>query len=491
MHMKPQRLFLLLLLSLPAILRAQPDTLYGRWGGALAVGKMRLSLVFEITRDSNNAPVVYLDVPVQGLQHYRLETTFDADSLSLQVAARAFGMEYVGRYGKDTIRGVFSQNGMNFPLALSRLSDSVPSLKRPQTLRPPFPYYSQEVVFYNDKQGVRLSGTLTLPDAGYKGPVAVLVSGSGQQDRDETAFGHKPFFVWADYLTRAGIGVLRYDDRGVGGSTGDVENATSYDFSLDAEAAVRYLRKRGFSSVGMIGHSEGGMIAPLVAARDARVGFIVLLAAPGIPCDSLLLLQQQAISEAEGYSQSRIETLLQTNRRIFALLKSDMPEKALKDSVLYGLRFLSGSDFPEDELENPVQEEALQKQANTLMSPWFRYFVQYNPASVLQKVKCPVLALNGSQDVQVLAGPNTQGIRQALRQAGNRNFSAGILPGLNHLFQQCAACTVGEYAEIEETVNERALKITADWIRFHKRMKNSNGKPWYMVFQNEIIFFER
>ena len=456
--------FVLFLFLFSAVLCAQPDTLYGRWGGALAVGKMRLSLVFEITRDSNNAPVVYMDVPVQGLRHYRLETTFDADSLSLQVAAMAFGMEYVGRYEKDTIRGVFSQNGMNFPLVLSRLSDSVPSLKRPQTPRPPFPYYSEEVVFYNDKQGAKLSGTLTLPDAGYKGPVAVLVSGSGQQDRDETAFGHKPFFVWADYLTRAGIGVLRYDDRGVGGSTGDVENATSYDFSLDAEAAVRYLRRRGFSSVGIIGHSEGGMIAPLVAARDARVGFIVLLAAPGIPCDSLLLLQQQAISESEGYSQSRIETLLQTNRRIFTLLKSDMPEKALKDSVLYGLRFLSGSDFPEDELENPVQEEALQKQANTLMSPWFRYFVQYNPASVLQKVKCPVLALNGSQDVQVLAGPNTQGIRQALRQAGNRNFSVEILPGLNHLFQQCAACTVGEYAEIEETVNEEALRRVNMWL---------------------------
>ena len=456
--------FVLFLFLFSAVLCAQPDTLFGRWGGALAVGKRPLSLIFEITRDSNNTPEVYLDVPVQGLRHYRLETTFDADSLSLQVAARAFGMEYVGRYEKDTIRGVFSQNGMNFPLALSRLSDSVPSLKRPQTPRPPFPYYSEEVVFYNDKQGVRLSGTLTLPDAGYKGPVAVLVSGSGQQDRDETAFGHKPFFVWADYLTRAGIGVLRYDDRGVGGSTGDVENATSYDFSLDAEAAVRYLRKRGFSSVGMIGHSEGGMIAPLVAARDARVGFIVLLAAPGIPCDSLLLLQQQAISESEGYSQSRIETLLQTNRKIFALLKSDMPEKALKDSVLYGLRFLSGSDFPEDELENPVQEEALQKQVNTLMSPWFRYFVQYNPASVLQKVKCPVLALNGSQDVQVLAGPNTQGIRQALRQAGNRNFSVEILPGLNHLFQQCAACTVGEYAEIEETVNEEALQRVNMWL---------------------------
>lgn len=463
--MKTKRIFLLLLLSLPVILHAQPDTLCGKWGGALAVGKTHLRLVFEITRDSNDAPVVYLDVPVQGLRHYRLETAWDADSLSLRVWARAFGMEYAGRYEKDTLRGVFSQNGMNFALALGRLSDSVSEFKRPQTPQPPFPYYSEDVEFYNKQQGVKLSGTLTLPDAGYKGMVAVLVSGSGQQDRDETIFEHKPFRVWADYLTRAGIGVLRYDDRGVGGSTGAVENATSYDFSLDAEAAVRYLRKRGFSSVGIIGHSEGGMIAPMVAARDAKIGFIVLLAGPGIPCDSLLLLQQQAISESEGYPPSRIEALLQTNRKIFALLKSEMPQKALKDSVLYGLRFLSGSDFPEDELENPVQEEALQKQVNTLMSPWFRYFVQYHPASVLQKVKCPVLALNGSQDVQVLAEPNTQGIRQALRQAGNRRFSVEILPGLNHLFQQCAACTVGEYAEIEETVNEKALKITADWLR--------------------------
>lgn len=454
------------LLSFPTILHAQPDTLYGKWGGALTIGNARLSLAFSIERDSNGeTPVVYLDVPVQGLRHYRLETALDADSLLLHVKARAFGMEYTGRYEKDTIRGLFSQNGMNLSLALCRLLDSVPGLKRPQTPQPPYPYYVEEVFFYNQKQGVRLSGTLTLPDAKYKGTVAVLVSGSGQQDRDETIFEHKPFRVWADYLTRAGIGVLRYDDRGVGGSTGEVENATSYDFSLDAEAAVRYLRKRGFSSVGIIGHSEGGMIAPMVASRNPKVGFIVLLAAPGIPCDSLLLLQNRAIARSQAYPEDRIEDLLQTNRQLFALLLSDMPEKEKKDSMLYVFRRSLGSDFPEDEYDNPVQEEAVRNQVNTLLTPWFRYFVAYHPASVLQKVKCPVLAINGSQDVQVLAEPNTDGIRQALRQAKNRRFSVEILPGLNHLFQQCADCTVGEYAEIEETVNEKALKITADWLR--------------------------
>ncbi len=456
---------LLFLFFSPIQLFAQPDTLYGRWAGELAVGKRPLRLVFEIARDSNGeVPVVYMDVPVQGLRHYRMETAWDSDRFALTVSARAFGMEYAGRYENDTIRGLFSQNGMNFPLAFCRLSDSVQAPRRPQTPVPPFPYHSEEVVFYNRKQGVKLSGTLTLPDAGYRGVVAVLVSGSGQQDRDETLLGHKPFMVWADYLTRAGIGVLRYDDRGVGGSTGEVENATSYDFSLDAEAAVRYLRKRKFSSVGIIGHSEGGMIAQMVAARDAKVGFIVLLAAPGIPCDSLLLLQQRAISESEGYLEDRIEALLHTNRKIFTLLQSDIPEKELKDSVLYGLRFLSGSDFPEDELENPVQEEALQKQANTLMSPWFHYFVRYNPAPVLQKVRCPVLALNGSRDVQVLAEPNLKGIEQALQEAGHGQFSIELLPGLNHLFQKCAECTLGEYAETEETVNENAMRQVVVWM---------------------------
>lgn len=458
-------LLLFLLLFLPVILTAQSGFIYGCWGGTLQMGKMRLPIAFSIERDSNGAgPIAYLDVPKQGLRHYRLETTFNADSLLLRVTARAFGMEYSGHCGKDSIRGVFSQNGLNLPLALGRISDSVQVPKRPQTPKPPFPYHSEEVEFYNRKQNVRLSGTLTLPKAGYKGAVAVLVSGSGQQDRDETLFEHKPFLVWADCLTRAGIGVLRYDDRGVGGSTGDVANATSYDFSLDAEAAVRYLRKRGFSTVGIIGHSEGGMIAPMVAARDAKLGFIVLLAAPGIPCDSLLLLQQRAIAQAEGYPENRIESLLQTNRQLYVLLRSDMCETALRDSMLYLFRLSLGSDFPEDAFENPVQEESVQNQVNMLLTPWFRYFVSYDPASALRKVRCSVLALNGSKDVQVLAEPNMQGIRQALENAGNRNFSLEIIPGLNHLFQQCAECTLAEYAEIEETVNEQALKAVVSWF---------------------------
>lgn len=497
--MKTKHTLLLVLLLFPLfILMAQPDSIYGRWGGTLQMGKMRLPLAFSIERDSNGTgPIVYLDVPKQGLRHYRLETSFEADSLLLHVKAHAFGMEYSGRCEKDSIRGVFLQNGLNLPLTLGRTSDSMQGFRRPQTPKPPFSYHSEEVVFYNRKQDVSLSGTLTLPNAGYKGAVAVLVSGSGQQDRDETLFGHKPFLVWADCLTRAGIGVLRYDDRGVGGSTGDVANATSYDFSLDAEAAVRYLRKRGFSTVGIIGHSEGGMIAPMVAARYPKLGFIVLLAAPGIPCDSLLLLQQRAIAQAEVYPENRVAALLQTNRELYALLHSDMPEKTLKDSMLYLFRLSLGSDFPEDEFENPVQEESVRNQVNMLLTPWFRYFIGYKPASMLEKVKCPVLALNGSKDVQVLAGPNMEGIRKALEKAGNRNFSLEILPGLNHLFQQCAECTLGEYAEIEETVNEEALKTVASWVRFNRfGMKggkaHSDKKPRsYKVYKNAILFLDK
>lgn len=479
MKAKPIRilLFLFVLLFFPAILTARPDSIYGRWGGTLQMGKMRLPLAFSIERDSNGAgPIAYLDVPKQGLRHYRLETSFDADSLLLRVEARAFGMEYSGHCEKDSIRGVFSQNGLDLPLALGRLSDSVQVPKRPQTPMPPFPYYSEEVVFYNRKQGVRLSGTLTLPKAGYKGAVAVLVSGSGQQDRDETLFGHKPFLVWADYLTRAGIGVLRYDDRGVGGSTGDVANATSYDFSLDAEAAVCYLRERGFSGVGIIGHSEGGMIAPMVAARDTALDFIVLLAAPGIPCDSLLLLQQRAIAQAEVYPENRVESLLQTNRQLYALLRTDMSETALRDSMLYLFRLSLGSDFPEDEFENPVQEEAVRNQVNMLLTPWFRYFVSYDPAPALRKVRCPVLALNGSEDVQVLAEPNLNGIQNALPDAGTYRRHVACLLGLNHLFQWCTDCTLGEYGQIEETVSKSALSSVGKWLEWLYTEPKKNQK---------------
>ncbi|MCM1532297.1 MAG: lysophospholipase [Bacteroides sp.] len=336
--------------------------------------------------------------------------------------------------------------------------------QRPQEPKPPFPYYSEEVVFYNKAQDVRLSGTLTLPKKGFRGTVAVLVTGSGQQDRNEEVFGHKPFLVLSDYLTRAGIGVLRYDDRGVGGSTGEFKNATSHDFSLDAEAAVDYLHGRRFKHVGMLGHSEGGSIAIMNAARRPDLAFAVLLASPGIRGDSLLLLQQEAVARNAGWPESTIRFTLEANRQVFELLDSNPDIEQLIDTLKYTVRALLGSDFPEEPFEDERMEKNVEMQIERTTNPWMLYFLGYDPVSDLRKINCPVLALNGGEDLQVPPQANIGAIESALHQGGNTRSETEIFPGLNHLFQACKTCSVSEYADLEETINAKVLERIAVWI---------------------------
>lgn len=329
--------------------------------------------------------------------------------------------------------------------------------ERPQTPKPPFPYAVEDVVF-DSAPGVRLAGTLTLPKGPGPFPVAVLISGSGPNDRDETVFGHKPFLVLADDLTRRGIAVLRYDKRGVGGSSGRAPGVTTADFAVDARAAVAFLKTRKDIDprrIGLIGHSEGGVIAPMVAAGDPSVAFVVMMAGSGVPGDELLVAQNRAILTAMGGSEAALAAAEQTNRKIYEIAKSDVSDADAQgrvETILVGLG------------QAPAQAHVGAAQA---ASPWIRWWLRYDPRPALTKLRCPVLALDGSKDLQVVAAQNLPEIRKALKD--DPDATVLELPGLNHLFQTAGTGAVGEYAQIPETIAPIALTTIGDWVVAHTR----------------------
>jgi pimeloyl-ACP methyl ester carboxylesterase len=301
------------------------------------------------------------------------------------------------------------------------------------------------------------------PDGVGPFPAVVFVTGSGAQDRDEALLGHKPFLVIADHLARRGVASLRCDDRGFAKSTGNFATATSADFANDAEAGVRFLRGESSvlrSRIGMIGHSEGGMIAPMVAARSSDVAYIVLMAGPGIPGDSILYLQQRLVAAAAGAPPSQIEFGSRINRIAFSALRAGGDSAAIvariRDSVAAAIATLPKADQP------PVS--AVMNQMASLFTPWFRYFLMYDPRPTLQRVHIPVLALNGTLDLQVPYKENLGAIDKALKAAGNRDYQIVELPNLNHLFQTTKTGAVSEYGQNTETVSPGALDIMSNWI---------------------------
>ena len=278
--------------------------------------------------------------------------------------------------------------------------------------------------------------------------------------------GHKPFLVIADYLTRGGIGVLRFDDRGTAQSSGDFKTATTFDFSKDVEAAFNFLLTRNDvdkKKIGLIGHSEGGVIAPMVAARNNNVVFIVLLAGTGVRGDKLLLMQTEAIGKASGMSEADLEKTMKINAGAYDLvLKSENTEKLKSELKAYFTETMSGALA----VIPPEQKEAqLHAMTEQLASPWMQYFIRYNPIPALEKVKCPVLALNGSKDTQVPPKENLSAIKKALETGGNKNFKTVEQQGLNHLFQECESGSPAEYARIEQTFSPKALEEIWKWIK--------------------------
>jgi pimeloyl-ACP methyl ester carboxylesterase len=299
---------------------------------------------------------------------------------------------------------------------------------------------------------VTLAATLTVPQGKGPFPAVVLITGSGPQDRDESLLGHKPFLVLSDYLTRHGIAVLRADDRGTAKSTGDFSTGTTADFATDTEAGIIYLRTRPEidpHKIGLIGHSEGGVIAPMIAARNKDVAFIVMMAGTGVPGDAVLVAQGEAIQIAGGMSPDEAAKKAAKEKEILTLVETEKDEAVLEKEMKEKM----AGDIPENQMGAQIKQ---------VTSPWFRYFLTYDPAIALRKVTCPVLAMNGSLDKQVLPDQNLPAIRKAL--ADNPRAEVDELPGLNHLFQTAKTGSPSEYAQIDETISPVALDKMASWI---------------------------
>lgn len=440
-------------------LNAQQYT--GDWTGNLDAGGILLPIIFHIS-ESNQQYTATMDSPKQQAFGLKVKSV-KASPEKIVLDMSDMGILYEGSMQADSLKGIFSQGGNIIELHLGKSTAVILPPKRPQEPKPKFSYNIEDVTFMNEKEQIEFAGTLTTPKGKGPFPAVILVSGSGPQNRDEELLGHKPFWIIADYLTKNGIAVLRYDDRGTAGSKGNFKTATSQDFAADAQSAIEFLRKQpkvDAKKIGVIGHSEGGMIAPMLAAKDDKIGFIVLLAGPGIPIESLMMKQTELGIRAAGASGQEVADAMKVNQRSYQILRNEPdPEKARKALM-------------EIILSEVYDSTEAKQMIDVVLSPWFRYFIAYDPQPVLQQVKCPVLAINGDKDQQVTSKENLEGIRQSLEKGGNKNFKIYEAKDKNHLFQTSKTGLVSEYAMIEETFSPEILELMADWIKMNsKRVK--------------------
>ena len=463
--MKKQIVFIFALFVSAVLFSQSPE---GSWNGLLKVQGQQIRLVINIQQAENGYKAT-MDSPDQGAKGIPVDlVTFTNDTLKFEV--KMIGVTYTGVLGEDkVIKGTFAQMGMSLPLDLTTTKIEKEKVLRPQEPKAPFPYLSEDVKFINSIDGDTLAGTLTMPKKEGKYPVVVLISGSGAQNRDEELMGHKPFLVIADFLTRNGIAVLRYDDRGTAQSTGDFQKANSTGLANDAEAAVSYLLTRkeiNKKKIGLAGHSEGGIIAPMVAARNRKVAFIVMLAGPGLRGKELLELQTAAIAKASGMTETELANILRLNSGAYDLvLHSNDTAKLKTDLTDYLLTTLKDDPTLGENPTLEQQDRQAKGYTDQLASPWMQYFIKYDPFPTLKKVKCPTLALNGSKDLQVPPAENLTLIRKAFGESGNKRLTAIELPGLNHLFQECTTGSPSEYGVIEQTVSPLALNEMLKFIK--------------------------
>lgn len=471
-----KQLFLFLHLFIAGF-ESNAQSFNGIWEGKLEVSAS-LRLVFTFTSQADGSIKATWQSPDQTKVILPTDTCF-AKNDSIFLSAKRFGVAFKGKLSdQNTISGVFTQ-GQNFPLILKKVTE-VSQLKRPQTPIAPFQYNSEEVNFYNRDSSISFAGTLTWPkmEPGvdyFRKPVypaAILISGSGPQDRDETIFMHKPFAVLADYLAKIGFAVLRIDDRGVGQSTGNFATATTKDFANDAEAALDFIKQQDVidtAHIGLIGHSEGGMIAPMVASKRRDVHFVVLMAGPGIPIAALMEEQITAVALSQGEDAALVKKAGESYSIIIKELiahkdsifrTSSAISKIEKWAALQDTTILAKMKMN----SRAARKDAVISQVGAMASPWFKYFLAFDPKNYLQKLSCNVLAINGSKDIQVLPGSNLEGIRAALKKSKSPHYHILEMKGLNHLFQSCKTCTLKEYAELEESFSPKALEIIGNWL---------------------------
>lgn len=469
---------------------AMAQSLTGTWQGNLAIRGRNIPILFHITKDAANQLNAKFDSPRQGA----LDLACDGVSVvgdSLLIKMKIINGRYAGKLSNDKkqLTGNWYQGVTILPLNLSHISDSLVrfsgEIKRSQTPKPPLPYKSEDVEYDNADKSVHFGATLTvpLPDSGvnyFRAPVyptIVLITGSGKQDRDETIFDHKPFAVIADHLSRNGFAVLRVDDREAGKTTGNFNASTTADFAKDVETAITYLKTRkevDTNYIGLLGHSEGGMIAPMVAAKRNDIKFIVLLAGPGVKTIDLMEQQTIDVMASDGRTKEDLEKYRPLYKELvtYILTEKDSAkifdgasaifkawQKKVGDTVVKNTTGVTSAQTLSGYLTNYIRS------LRSLSSPWFNFFMQFDPVVYLSQVKCPVLALNGSRDIQVSSKANLAGIEQALKAGGNQHYIVKEMPGLNHLFQHCHKCTVAEYEEMDETFSPEVLGIISSWLK--------------------------
>jgi len=434
----------------------------GTWQGAIETGNMRMRLQLHLSHDDNGQLLASLDSLDQAIQGIPAsQVTEKAGELKFELSA--FGAKYAGTLNatKNQITGNWSQRG-NIEKLDFRRSDQVLELRRPQNPVKPYPYKEEEVSFASSSGSVTLAGALTLPQGTGPFPAAVLVGGSGPTDRDETVAGHKPFLVLADLLTRKGVVVLRYDKRGVAQSTGKYADATVEDFEQDAQAAFQFLKSRkevDAKRLGLIGHSEGGILASLLATRSSDVSWLVLLATPATTGEKTLLRQSELVARTGGLPEEQITRSLEFDRKAYAAVREENDPAAL-EKRLTALVEQSG-------LGSAMPPAAVQAQIRTMSSPWFRQFLDYDPEPSLEKIKCPVLALNGDRDLQVDSAENVPLLRKFLVAGGNKDFIVVEVEGVNHLLQTAQSGSPALYGAIEETMAQEVLTAIGNWVAKH------------------------
>ncbi len=449
-----------------------PADFAGNWLGTLDVGaaQLRLRFVFAEGDDGLTAEVFSLD---QG--NARIPNASIAVSgATVTVSMSALGASYEGTLSAEDgkITGTLTQTGTSYPLVLERVSEEEAEMRRPQDPVEPYPYLAEDVTYPNPDGGHTMAGTFTRPADGGPFPAVILISGSGPQNRDEELMGHRPFLVLADHLTRRGIAVLRYDDRGVGESTGRFATATTPDFASDALAAVAYLKTRDDvnpTAIGLAGHSEGGVVAPIAAAESDDVSYIVLMAGTGVNGERILYAQAALILRAAGATEEAIAGNRARQERIFAVLKSE-PDLERAGRQIEAVIRASLETASDEELafagitDSTSAETVIAAQVQQVNTRWFRYFLTYDPAEMLERVTVPVLAINGEKDLQVPFEENLREIEAALRRGGNNRYEIHAFPNLNHLFQHSETGAPSEYQTIEETWSVEVMEVIADWI---------------------------
>lgn len=457
---------LVVLLTIGSVLAQQPaSTIVGSWSGTLQAGGAKLRLVFHIS-NTNGTLSATMDSPDQGATGIPVSSVrLVQDSVYLDI--QAIRGAYAGKItGPESIDGSLKQAGQTMHIPLTKGEAAV--AKRPQEPVKPYPYQETEVTVANKAAGISLAGTLTIPQGKGPFPAVILISGSGPQDRDQTIMGHKPFLVLADYLTRQGFAVLRLDDRGVGKSGGNFATATTDDFATDTEAAYTYLRNHkniNPKKIGLLGHSEGALVAAKVAAKHPEAAFVVLMAGSAVSGTDLLVAQNEALLQAAGMPQELLQKYLQLRKAQFevAATETDLFKAA---TAIRELEQSTKRDLTEPEQKQlglTAQNE--QTIVAQLSSPWMRNFLKYSPAPTLQKLKMPVLALNGTKDLQVPYQQNLPATEDALKTAGNKHYTLKELPNLNHLFQTATTGMVNEYGQLEETIAPVALETIGRWMK--------------------------